>query len=75
MELNKAKGNITEAEAAITTQKVQLEKLNHVVAEADAGEGDRGTADMGTEGTEFYSPHVLPMRRALHSCHATLHSV
>jgi uncharacterized coiled-coil protein SlyX len=37
MELNKARGNITEAESAIATQKAQLEKLNHVVAEADAG--------------------------------------
>jgi uncharacterized coiled-coil protein SlyX len=37
MELNKARGNISEAESAIATQKAQLEKLNHVVAEADAG--------------------------------------
>jgi septal ring factor EnvC (AmiA/AmiB activator) len=37
MELNKARGNINEAESAIATQKAQLEKLNHVVAEADAG--------------------------------------
>jgi uncharacterized coiled-coil protein SlyX len=37
MELNKARGNINEAESAVATQKAQLEKLNHVVAEADAG--------------------------------------
>eukprot|EP00882_Tetradesmus_deserticola_P025453 GHRQ01027960.1.p1 GENE.GHRQ01027960.1~~GHRQ01027960.1.p1 ORF type:complete len:300 (+),score=169.76 GHRQ01027960.1:498-1397(+) len=37
MELNKARGNIAEAESAIAMQKAQLEKLNHVVAEADAG--------------------------------------
>eukprot|EP00882_Tetradesmus_deserticola_P008907 GHRQ01009397.1.p1 GENE.GHRQ01009397.1~~GHRQ01009397.1.p1 ORF type:complete len:575 (+),score=315.40 GHRQ01009397.1:1157-2881(+) len=36
MELNKARGNIAEAESAIAMQKAQLEKLNHVVAEADA---------------------------------------
>uniref|UniRef100_A0A383VEV0 Cilia- and flagella-associated protein 58 central coiled coil domain-containing protein n=1 Tax=Tetradesmus obliquus TaxID=3088 RepID=A0A383VEV0_TETOB len=36
MELNKARNNIGEAESAIATQKAQLEKLNHVVAEADA---------------------------------------
>lgn len=41
MELNKARNNIGEAESAIATQKAQLEKLNHVVAEADAG-GARG---------------------------------
>lgn len=37
LELSNAKGNIAEAEAALTSQKAQLEKLNHVVAEADAG--------------------------------------
>eukprot|EP00775_Hariotina_reticulata_P010077 gene10077-10232_t len=36
LELNKAKTQVGEAEAAITGQKAQLEKLNHVVAEADA---------------------------------------
>jgi chromosome segregation ATPase len=39
LELNKAKTQIAEAETAITGQKAQLEKLNHVVAEADAGGG------------------------------------
>jgi uncharacterized coiled-coil protein SlyX len=36
MELSKAKAQISEADAAISSQKAQLEKLNHVVAEADA---------------------------------------
>lgn len=38
MELNKAKTQVSEAEAAISSQKSQIEKLNHVVQEADAGE-------------------------------------
>lgn len=37
MELNKAKTQVSEAETAITSQKAQIEKLNHVVQEADAG--------------------------------------
>lgn len=37
MELNKAKTQVNEAEAAISSQKSQIEKLNHVVQEADAG--------------------------------------
>lgn len=37
LELSNAKGNINDAEAALSSQKAQLEKLNHVVAEADAG--------------------------------------
>lgn len=37
MELNKAKTQVSDAEAAITSQKAQIEKLNHVVQEADAG--------------------------------------
>jgi hypothetical protein len=37
LELSNAKGNIGAAEAALGSQKAQLEKLNHVVAEADAG--------------------------------------
>lgn len=38
LELSNAKSNINDAEAALSSQKAQLEKLNHVVAEADAGE-------------------------------------
>jgi hypothetical protein len=38
MELTKSKAQIQEADEAIAGQKAQLEKLNHVVAEADAGE-------------------------------------
>lgn len=37
LELSNAKSNINDAEAALASQKAQLEKLNHVVAEADAG--------------------------------------
>lgn len=36
LELSNAKHNINDAEAALASQKAQLEKLNHVVAEADA---------------------------------------
>ena len=39
MELTKSKAQIQEADEAIAGQKAQLEKLNHVVAEADAGMG------------------------------------
>jgi hypothetical protein len=38
LELSNAKSNISDAETALASQKAQLEKLYHVVAEADAGE-------------------------------------
>jgi uncharacterized coiled-coil protein SlyX len=37
LELANAKSNIHDAEVALASQKAQLEKLNHVVTEADAG--------------------------------------
>lgn len=44
LELSNAKSNINDAEAALASQKAQLEKLNHVVAEADAGRRASATA-------------------------------
>lgn len=35
MELNKAKSQIKEAETAISSQKAEIEKLNHIINEAD----------------------------------------
>jgi chromosome segregation ATPase len=35
MELNKAKQQIKEADNAISSQKAEIEKLNHIINEAD----------------------------------------
>ena len=35
MELNKAKQQIKEADTAISSQKAEIEKLNHIINEAD----------------------------------------
>ncbi len=35
MELNKAKQQIKEADKAISSQKAEIEKLNHIINEAD----------------------------------------
>ena len=35
MELNKAKMQIKEADTAISSQKAEIEKLNHIINEAD----------------------------------------
>ncbi len=35
MELNKAKQQIKEANSALASQKAEIEKLNHIINEAD----------------------------------------
>ena len=41
MELDKAKTQIKEADAAIGSQKAEIEKLNHIINEADQVGGVR----------------------------------
>jgi chromosome segregation ATPase len=59
LELDKTKTNLADAESAIGTQKAQLEKLNHVVAEADAGV--QTAADLAAAAQDEQSASAHPL--------------